>query len=128
MTKIASLIVCAAALSCTLGCSTTVRSMTARTWILPPGTEGASTSAAAPAPASESEGSASPSEAAPPAAAPASGTGIASHFYLTYWEGDCKAILGCGRGDSHVKRCRVNADNSVECKEEGDATKALTPN
>ena len=107
MNKAVSIILGVVALSSTLGCSTTVRSMTGRQWIDPAG--GASSAPAV--------------KAAP--AVPAGG--IASHYYLTYWEGNCKPVLGCGRGDTHVKRCRVNPDNTVACVEEPNATKALNP-
>lgn len=119
MNKTVSIILGAVALSSTLGCSTTVRSMTGRRWIDP-----AAASSTRPA-----EPTSPPGEEGAPAAAPAAPTGgIASHYYLTYWEGNCKAVLGCGRGDTHVKRCRVNPDNTVACVDEADATKALNPN
>lgn len=90
-----------------MGCSTTVRSMSATAWIAPPAAQAA-------APAAEGQ----------PAAA--SG-GIVSQYYLTYWEGKCSGTLGCSRGDTHVKRCKVAPDNSVACSEEANASKALNP-
>ena len=119
MNKAVSIILGVVALSSSLGCSTTVRTMTGRQWIDPAG--GASS-----APAVKAAGS--PGEEGAPAAAPAvPAGGIASQYYLTYWEGNCKPVLGCGRGDTHVKRCRVNPDNTVACVEESNATKALNP-
>lgn len=109
-TKYVTLFAAALAVLGSSGCSTTVRSLTATAWIVPPG--GAAAAAAAPA------------EGQPAAPAVAAG-GIKSQYYVTYWEGTCKAFFGCGRGDTHVKRCTVNADNSVKCVEEADATKAL---
>lgn len=100
-------ILAAATLLGSTGCATTVRSLTATSWIAP------SSAAAASAPGAEG-------------AAPAGG-GIQSQFYVTYWEGSCKMLFGCGRGDTHVKRCKVNADNSVTCVEEENATKAFNP-
>ena len=88
-----------------LGCGTVVRHPTARGFLEVPGGGGA-------APA----GSAAPS-----------GGGLKSQYYLTYWEGSCQGWLGCSRGDSHVKRCKVNPDNTVSCVEEPSATKALNP-
>jgi len=95
-----------------VGCGTTMRHMTATSWLEPPGT------AAAPAPAAPS-GSAAP--------APSAG-GVQSQYYITYWEGSCGWPFGCSRGDTHVRRCKVNADNSVTCVEEPNASKALNPN
>jgi hypothetical protein len=89
------------------GCGTTYRTLSATSWLEPPG----STAAAAPA------GSA--------AASPAAG-GLKSQYYMTYWEGSC-GWFGCGRGDTHVKRCKVNADNTVTCLEEANASKAFNP-
>ena len=96
-----------------LGCGTTMRHMTATSWLEPPGGGGAAAPAAA------------PSDSAVPA--PATG-GVQSQYYITYWEGSCGWPLGCSRGDTHVRRCRVNADNTVTCVEEANATKALNPN
>ncbi len=93
------------------GCSTTVRSLSATAWIAPP-------AGGAPAAAAPAEGAAAP--------AAASG-GIASHYYVTYWEGSCRAVLGCSRGETHVKHCKVAADNAVACAEDAAATKAFNP-
>jgi hypothetical protein len=95
-----------------LGCGTTMRHMTATSWLEP---AGAATAAAPTAPA----GSAAPAPAA---------TGVQSQYYITYWEGSCGWPLGCSRGETHVRRCKVNADNSVTCVEEANASKALNPN
>jgi hypothetical protein len=92
------------------GCSTTIRSMSARAWLETPG-------AAAAAPA-----------AGAAAAAPAAGAAgaLTSQFYMTYWEGSCGGFtFGCSRGDTKVKRCKVNADNSVVCYDEAAANKAF---
>lgn len=130
--KSVSILLGVIALSSSVGC-TTVRTMTARQWIDPSGASSsapvakAAVASAAPAPAPAAEGAA-PAPAAPPAdAAPAAPPGgIVSHYYLTYWEGKCSSQFGCSRGNSHVKRCKVNADNSVACVEEPEATKALS--
>jgi hypothetical protein len=94
------------------GCSTTIRSMTATAWVAPPGTPAAPAASAAPG--------------APADAAVAPG-GIVSHYYLTYWEGTCSGFTGCSRGDTKVKHCKVNADNSLVCNDEAIANKALSP-
>jgi hypothetical protein len=96
-----------------VGCGTTLRHMTATSWLEPPGAPAAAAPAAAPG-----------ASAAP---APATG-GVQSQFYVTYWEGSCGWPLGCNRGDTHVRRCKVNADNTVRCVEEANASKALNPN
>lgn len=85
-----------------LGCGTMVRHPTARGFLEPPNAAGAS-------------------------AGPAVGGGLKSQYYLTYWEGSCRGWLGCDRGESHVKRCKVNPDNTVTCVDEASATKALNP-
>ena len=103
-------------LAASAGCGTTVRSMTATKWIVPPG----AVAAAAPAP---------PAAGAPAAAPAPEAGGIESHYYLTYWEGKCGGLTrGCTRGDTKVKHCKVASDNSVACSEDEAATKALTPN
>jgi hypothetical protein len=91
-----------------MGCGTTYRTLSATSWLEPPGN-------AAPAPAAAPTGSAAPAAA-----------GLKSQYYMTYWEGSC-GWFGCGRGDTHVKRCKVNADNTVTCVEEANATKAFNP-
>jgi len=93
------------------GCGSTMRHMTATSWLEPPGTAAL----------------ASPGSSAAPALAPAAG-GVQSQYYISYWEGACNWPLGCNRGDTHVRRCKVNADNTVICVEEANATKALNPN
>jgi hypothetical protein len=95
--------ICLVAIAAT-GCSTMLRQQTASEWLEPP-------NAAAPA------GSAAPSAAG----------GIQSQYYMTYREGSCGWPFGCSRGDTHVKRCKVNADNTVTCVEEANATKAFNP-
>jgi hypothetical protein len=39
--------------------------------------------------------------------------------YLSYWEGKCRAKIfgGCSRGDSHVKYCSAQPDNSLKCED-----------
>lgn len=114
-------------LSATAGCATTVRSVTATKWIVPPAgavSPPAVAPATAGAPATPGDGSA----ATAATAAPAAGS-VVSHYYLTYWEGKCGGITrGCTRGDTKVKHCQVAADNTVSCSEDVAATKALTPN
>ena len=106
------------ALTGSTGCSTTIRSMTATSWVAPPGA-----SAGREAPAAV----AAPADGQPaPAAAVAPG-GIVSHYYLTYWEGTCSGLTGCTRGDTKVKHCKVNADNTLTCNDEAVANKALSP-
>jgi hypothetical protein len=96
--------------ACALGCSTSLRSMTATALLAPPGG----------AEAAPPGGSATPG-------APSAG-GMRRQYYLTYWEGSCGGIGGgCSRGESHVRRCKVNADNTMTCVDEADATKALNP-
>ena len=108
-----------AALAGSTGCSTTLRSMTATSWVAPPGgPAGKEPSTAVQAPPVEGQPA--------PAAATASG-GIVSHYYLTYWEGTCSGFTGCSRGDTKVKHCKVNADNSLTCNDEAVAAKALSP-
>jgi hypothetical protein len=95
-----------ALIATTLGCSTTLRSMTATAFLGQPG------------------GAAAPADPAAPA--PAAG-GIHNQYYMTYWEGSCSGMMGCGRGESHVKRCKANPDNTMTCVDEANATKALNP-
>lgn len=54
-------------------------------------------------------------------------SGMAHNYYLTYWEGNCKPVLGCGAGTTKVKRCNVAEDNSMTCVDEEEATKAFNP-
>ena len=93
----------------TLGCSTTLRSMTATAFLPPP------------------DGAAAPSPGASAAPVAPTAAGIRRQYYMTYWEGSCSGMMGCSRGESHVKRCKVNADNSLSCVDEAGATKALNP-
>jgi len=51
-------------------------------------------------------------------------------LYQTYLEGSCSSgFLGWGRGcsdaNSHLKRCTLNADNSLTCVEDKEAAKFL---
>jgi hypothetical protein len=44
--------------------------------------------------------------------------------YVAYWEGDCKPVLGCDRGDGKVKFCKLDpATNALDCQEQ----MAITP-
>lgn len=122
MNKAVSLLLGILVLSSSVGC-TTVRNMTARQWI-DPSSVGPAAPVAKAAPPAEGAPPAAGGEAAPAPAAPPGG--IASHFYLTYWEGKCSQF-GCSRGATHVKRCKVAADNAVSCVDEAEATKALSP-
>jgi hypothetical protein len=54
----------------------------------------------------------------------ASGQGIPVH-YFAYWEGQCGGYRNlvpymsrCSTGAAHVRRCIVNADNTVQCFDE----------
>lgn len=114
-----------ATLAGSTGCSTTIRSMTATSWIAPPGAVAGSQ--ASPPVQVPSPADGQPPPPAPAAAAAAAPGGIASHYYMTYWAGTCSGLTGCSRGDSYVKHCKVNADNSLTCNDELVATKALTP-
>lgn len=128
MNNIISTLLAVLAIGSTLGCGTTVRTMTARSWILPPGSGGAD---AAPAPneappveaATDGEAARSPAVVTTPAAR----SGVASRYYVTYWEGSCRSVLGCGAGSSHVKRCAVESDNSVRCTDLTELDKVLNP-
>lgn len=114
----------------TFGCSTTIRSMTARGWVAPPGqgeSEPVAKNSPPPAEGAPAEGAPAEGAAPAPAAPQAQADGLKSQYYVTYWEGHCKPVLGCGAGESHVKRCRVAADNSVTCTDEAAANKALNP-
>jgi hypothetical protein len=113
------------ALAGSTGCSTTLRSMTATSWVAPPGAV-AGTQATPPVQA-PSPADGQPPPPAPAAAAAAAPGGIVSHYYLTYWEGSCSGLSGCSRGDTKVKHCKVNADNTLSCNDEAVATKALQP-
>lgn len=99
----------ALALGSTFGCSTTVRSMTATKWIAPP-----QAASAEPAPPVETE------DEEPV-------VGIASQYYLSYWEGSCSRFTGCSRGTSAVKRCRVATDNATTCTDEAHLNQILNP-
>ena len=99
---------CASLALGSFGCSTTVRYMTASHWTATGG--GAEPAAAA---------------AAAPAAKPS------RVFYVTYWEGSCSGGVlgfgkGCSKGDSQVKRCNVEADNSLKCVDEKEMGKVLS--
>jgi len=51
-------------------------------------------------------------------------------YYVTYYEGTCSGgILGMGKGcktgDSKLKRCNLQQDNTVTCVDEAEANKIL---
>ncbi|MFO0577899.1 MAG: hypothetical protein U1A78_28150 [Polyangia bacterium] len=106
------------------GCSNTVRYLTSMSWVnTPAGPTGAAAAQGAPAGATAAT--------AATAAAPGGGGGDGTRtLYITYWEGSCSSgILGFGRGcslgDSKIRRCNVNTDNSLECVDEAEATRAF---
>lgn len=125
VTSLALAVTAVAALTGSTGCSTTIRSMTATSWVAPPGAV-AGTQATPPVQA-PSPADGQPPPPAPAAAAATAPGGIVSHYYLTYWEGTCAGLTGCSRGDTKVKHCKVNPDNSLTCNDEAVATKALSP-
>lgn len=46
--------------------------------------------------------------------------------YVAYWEGTCKAILGCDRGDGKVTWCTLDpASNALTCNEQTEVAKVL---
>ncbi|MCX7943037.1 MAG: hypothetical protein N2746_00805 [Deltaproteobacteria bacterium] len=49
------------------------------------------------------------------------------YVYFTYWEGECRLILGCNKGKSVIKRCNYNEDNTATCVEETAALEVLNP-
>lgn len=107
------------------GCSNTVRYLTSMRWVsTPAGPTGAA--AAQGAPAGTAAGA-----AAGTAAGGATGTGDGTRtLYVTYWEGTCSSGIlgfgkGCSLGDSKIRRCNVNTDNSLECVDEAEATRAF---
>lgn len=109
------------------GCSNTVRMVTATQWISTSPKGGAAAGGAAPSAEIPAGGAAAAPGAAAPAAAPAAGASTYV-LYVAYWEGTCsKSIFssGCARGDSKIKRCNVAADNTMVCKDEVEANKAL---
>ena len=108
---------CASMALGSFGCSNTVRYMTATHWTSP----GGGTSAA---PAASGDAAAG----APAAPAAASSNRV---LYITYWEGSCSGGVlgfgkGCSKGDSQVRRCNVQADNSLTCVDEKEMGKALS--
>jgi hypothetical protein len=114
MTNRLVLAVCAMLALGSFGCSNTVRYMTATHWMTPPG----AAPATPPPPVAEGQ-----------AAAPASASQRV--LYVTYWEGSCSSGAlgvgrGCSKGDSRVKRCTVQSDNSLACGDEKEIDKALS--
>lgn len=113
----AILIGCAALAFGSFGCSNTVRYMTATHWLTPQGGQASAPTEAAkdttPAPTSAPE------------------AGKKRVLYVTYWEGSCSSGAlgvgrGCSKGDSRVKRCDVQPDNSLVCADEKEIDKALS--
>lgn len=114
----AILIACAALGLGSFGCSNTVRYMTATHWLSPQGSGQASAPTEA---GKETTQAASPSPEA----------GKKRVLYVTYWEGSCSGGAlgigrGCSKGDSRVKRCDVQPDNSLVCAEEKEMDKTLS--
>ena len=110
------MIACAAFALGSFGCSNTVRHMTATHWLTPAGGQG-------PLPTEAAKGT-MPSPGSPPP----TGKRV---LYLTYWEGSCSSGAlgfgrGCAKGDSRVKRCEVEPDNTLVCLDENDINKALS--
>ena len=101
------------------GCSNTVRYLTTMRWVnTPAGPTGAAAAQGAPA---------APAAAAPGGGGSSDGTRT---LYITYWEGSCNSGIlgfgkGCSLGDSKIRRCNVNTDNSLECVDELEATRAF---
>ncbi len=50
-----------------------------------------------------------------------------SSVYIFYWEGKCWGAMCIGRGESKVKRCDINDDNTLTCHMEEEATQSLNP-
>lgn len=107
------------------GCSNTVRYMTATHWTTAAGGAGAPA-----APASTEAGAANANAPPAPEAATAGSPAKSRVLYLTYWEGSCSGGAlgfgrGCSKGDSHVRRCNVQPDNSLACVDDKEMGKAL---
>lgn len=46
--------------------------------------------------------------------------------YVGYWEGTCKAVIGCDAGDGFVSFCALNPDtNTLSCAEQTAVTPLL---
>lgn len=53
---------------------------------------------------------------------------LGGDYLVTYWEGQCGGIGGgCSRGDTRVKVCEINDDNTVTCTHAENAETALNP-
>jgi hypothetical protein len=108
----------------TVGCGNTVRVLTATKWVTLGGGAAPKSSPPADPPAATP---AAPAAPAAPEAAP-SGGDSSRVLYVTYWEGECSSGFGgrqCSKGDAHIKRCTVKADNSMTCVDEADANKVF---
>lgn len=46
-------------------------------------------------------------------------------MYVAYWEGTCKALLGCDLGDGKLQWCTLNEDNSLTCAEQTEVSALL---
>ncbi len=46
-------------------------------------------------------------------------------IYVGYWEGTCRAMLGCDAGDGKVTFCDLKDDNSLTCTEQAEVSKLL---
>ncbi|MBI5526277.1 MAG: hypothetical protein HY897_08075 [Deltaproteobacteria bacterium] len=50
-----------------------------------------------------------------------------SRVYVCYWEGSCSGFGGCSKGESKIKKCDVQADNTLKCEQMTEAEKVLNP-
>lgn len=50
-------------------------------------------------------------------------------LYLSYWEGSCGGAFhpfgGCSSGESHVRFCSIESDNSMKCEDQSEMDKIL---
>ncbi len=49
-----------------------------------------------------------------------------NRLYLSYWEGSCKAFMGCSQGEAHVKLCSRQTDNGMKCEEQKEVDELLS--
>jgi len=49
-----------------------------------------------------------------------------AHQYVCYWEGQC-GFNGCDKGESLIKLCNINQDNTVQCSMQDSANSLLNP-
>lgn len=50
-----------------------------------------------------------------------------NYGYFAYWEGECSDWMGCSTGQSRIKRCNINDDNTATCVDETAANRILNP-